>query len=156
MFAFAILIWVGRGENPIDSSLLKRVWRIIDAVSCWAILLYCLLRCLKIAVYFCVGSSKFFTNSSNNLTTTYLVVILLFYRFTQHFISQVYLDVFSVVVLVLGGALACYGKHLILVMCLTCHNYIWDVNSAFLMLMYSPVLNVDYLSFIFLCYLLSE
>ncbi|KAG2600752.1 tobamovirus multiplication protein 1-like isoform X2 [Panicum virgatum] len=45
MFAFAILIWVGRGENPIDSSLLKRV----------------------------------------------------------------YLDVFSVVVLVLGGALACYG-----------------------------------------------
>ncbi|KAL5223328.1 hypothetical protein ABZP36_028041 [Zizania latifolia] len=43
--AFAILIWVGRGENPIDSSLLKRV----------------------------------------------------------------YLDVFSVVVLVLGGALACYG-----------------------------------------------
>ncbi|KAG2591659.1 tobamovirus multiplication protein 1-like isoform X3 [Panicum virgatum] len=44
-FAFAILIWVGRGENPIDSSLLKRV----------------------------------------------------------------YLDVFSVVVLVLGGALACYG-----------------------------------------------
>ncbi|EES01482.1 hypothetical protein BDA96_03G320600 [Sorghum bicolor] len=45
MFAFAILIWVGRGENPIDSSLLKRV----------------------------------------------------------------YLDVFSVVVIVLGGALACYG-----------------------------------------------
>ncbi|KAF8663711.1 hypothetical protein HU200_055032 [Digitaria exilis] len=45
MFAFAILIWVGRGENPIDSSLLKRV----------------------------------------------------------------YLDVFSVVVLVLGGAQACYG-----------------------------------------------
>ncbi|CAL4974033.1 unnamed protein product [Urochloa decumbens] len=45
MFAFAILIWVGRGENPIDSSLLKRV----------------------------------------------------------------YLDVFSVVVFVLGGALACYG-----------------------------------------------
>ncbi|CAO2197604.1 unnamed protein product [Urochloa humidicola] len=45
MFAFAILIWVGRGENPIDSSLLKRV----------------------------------------------------------------YLDVFSVVVLALGGALACYG-----------------------------------------------
>ncbi|GJM93116.1 hypothetical protein PR202_ga09645 [Eleusine coracana subsp. coracana] len=45
MFSFAILIWVGRGENPIDSSLLKRV----------------------------------------------------------------YLDVFSVVVLVLGGALACYG-----------------------------------------------
>ncbi|RLM91803.1 hypothetical protein C2845_PM08G25620 [Panicum miliaceum] len=45
MFAFAILIWVGRGENPIDSSLLKRV----------------------------------------------------------------YLDVFAVVVLVLGGALACYG-----------------------------------------------
>nr|CAB3474266.1 unnamed protein product [Digitaria exilis] len=45
MFAFAILIWVGKGENPIDSSLLKRV----------------------------------------------------------------YLDVFSVVVLVLGGALACYG-----------------------------------------------
>ncbi|BAD87102.1 unknown protein [Oryza sativa Japonica Group] len=43
--AFAILIWIGRGENPIDSSLLKRV----------------------------------------------------------------YLDVFSVVVLVLGGALACYG-----------------------------------------------
>lgn len=25
MFVFAILIWVGRGENPIDSSLLKRV-----------------------------------------------------------------------------------------------------------------------------------
>ncbi|KAL6845166.1 hypothetical protein ACP4OV_024661 [Aristida adscensionis] len=45
MFAFAILIWVGRGENPIDSSLLKRV----------------------------------------------------------------YLDVFSVVVLVLGGALSFYG-----------------------------------------------
>ncbi|XP_006646327.2 tobamovirus multiplication protein 1 [Oryza brachyantha] len=43
--AFAILIWIGRGENPIDSSLLKRV----------------------------------------------------------------YLDVFSVVVLVLGVALACYG-----------------------------------------------
>ncbi|KAG8055430.1 hypothetical protein GUJ93_ZPchr0001g32600 [Zizania palustris] len=46
--AFAILIWVGRGENPIDSSLLKRV----------------------------------------------------------------YLDVFSVVVIVLGGALACYGASL--------------------------------------------
>ncbi|KQK09748.1 tobamovirus multiplication protein 1 [Brachypodium distachyon] len=45
MLAFAILIWFGRGENPIDSSLLKKV----------------------------------------------------------------YLDVFSVVVLVLGGALACYG-----------------------------------------------
>ncbi|ONM38207.1 hypothetical protein ZEAMMB73_Zm00001d043483 [Zea mays] len=45
MLAFAILIWVGRGDNPIDSSLLKRV----------------------------------------------------------------YLDVFSVVVIVLGGALACYG-----------------------------------------------
>ncbi|CAO1945998.1 unnamed protein product [Urochloa humidicola] len=45
MFAFAFLIWFGRGENPIDSSLLKKV----------------------------------------------------------------YLDVFSVVVLVLGGALACYG-----------------------------------------------
>ncbi|XBI28969.1 tobamovirus multiplication protein 1-like isoform X2 [Triticum dicoccoides] len=45
MLAFAILIWVGRGENPIDSSLLKKV----------------------------------------------------------------YLDVFSVVVLVLGAALACYG-----------------------------------------------
>jgi hypothetical protein len=29
----------------------------------------------------------------------------------QHFILQVYLDVFSVVVIVLGGALACYGKH---------------------------------------------
>jgi len=29
----------------------------------------------------------------------------------QRFILQVYLDVFSVVVLVLGGALACYGKH---------------------------------------------
>uniref|UniRef100_A0A0D9V5P3 THH1/TOM1/TOM3 domain-containing protein n=1 Tax=Leersia perrieri TaxID=77586 RepID=A0A0D9V5P3_9ORYZ len=43
--AFAILIWIGRGENPINSSLLKRV----------------------------------------------------------------YLDVFSVVVFVLGGALACYG-----------------------------------------------
>uniref|UniRef100_A0A8R7PTQ2 Uncharacterized protein n=2 Tax=Triticum TaxID=4564 RepID=A0A8R7PTQ2_TRIUA len=25
MLAFAILIWVGRGENPIDSSLLKKV-----------------------------------------------------------------------------------------------------------------------------------
>ena len=45
MLAFAILIWVGRGENPIDSSLLKKV----------------------------------------------------------------YLDVFSVVVLVLGAALSCYG-----------------------------------------------
>jgi len=29
-FAFAILIWVGRGENPIDSSLLKRVWILLD------------------------------------------------------------------------------------------------------------------------------
>uniref|UniRef100_A0ACD5W1J0 Uncharacterized protein n=1 Tax=Avena sativa TaxID=4498 RepID=A0ACD5W1J0_AVESA len=45
MLTFAILIWLGRGENPIDSSVLKKV----------------------------------------------------------------YLDVFSVVVLVLGGALACYG-----------------------------------------------
>ena len=25
MFAFAVLIWFGRGENPIDSSLLTRV-----------------------------------------------------------------------------------------------------------------------------------
>lgn len=33
---------------------------------------------------------------------------------SQHFILQVYLDVFSIVVLVLGGALACYGKHSIL------------------------------------------
>jgi len=30
MFAFAILIWVGRGENPIDSSLLKRVCILLD------------------------------------------------------------------------------------------------------------------------------
>lgn len=45
MFAFAVLIWFGRGENPIDSSLLTRV----------------------------------------------------------------YLDIFSVAVLLLGGALACYG-----------------------------------------------
>ncbi|KAJ3685069.1 hypothetical protein LUZ61_014233 [Rhynchospora tenuis] len=45
MFAFAALIWFGRGENPIDSSLLTRV----------------------------------------------------------------YLDIFSVAVLLLGGALACYG-----------------------------------------------
>jgi len=39
----------------------------------------------------------------------------------QHFILQVYLDVFSVVVIVLGGALACYGKHSILLMCMVCH-----------------------------------
>ena len=41
----------------------------------------------------------------------------------QHFILQVYLDVFSVVVIVLGGALACYGKHSILLMCMVCHYY---------------------------------
>ncbi|KAJ3695257.1 hypothetical protein LUZ60_000634 [Juncus effusus] len=45
MFAFAVLIWIGRAENPLDSSLLTRV----------------------------------------------------------------YLDIFSVAVLLLGGALACYG-----------------------------------------------
>jgi hypothetical protein len=49
----------------------------------------------------------------------------------QHFILQVYLDVFSIVVIVLGGALACYGKHSILLMCMVCHYYVLYVSREF-------------------------
>ncbi|WVZ68822.1 hypothetical protein U9M48_017711 [Paspalum notatum var. saurae] len=43
MFAFAILIWVGRGENPIDSTLLKRLY--LDVFSAVAIVLGGALAC---------------------------------------------------------------------------------------------------------------
>jgi len=49
----------------------------------------------------------------------------------KHFILQVYLDVFSVVVLVLGGALACYGKHIISSRCTACHSFVLDANSGY-------------------------
>jgi hypothetical protein len=53
------------------------------------------------------------------------------YTLAKHFILQVYLDVFSVVVLVLGGALACYGKHIISSRCTACHNFVIDANSGY-------------------------